>query len=313
MALDWNKVLKQKEELESRLARGNGGGGVKWWKPANGENRIRILPGWADEGDFAGQFWREVYQHWNVNPEEQKGPLLCPKHTPGVEGACPICEFVEELKADKSDAAAQKLYKDLRAKGAFLLNIIDLKSPEYTAEDVAEWKKARPEQDVPFEVGDLKIQTWACQTTTMDQIFATMKTNELDITDLEEGKNLAINKFPNKDPRKTRYEVSIIIKSKPVVLPEGTKIPDLSMVNVQKSYDDMRKLLTDGVGGDFTAGAKQLTSGSKTKASGKAGGAKASSKKDEEDELPKGWGGSENDDDAESLMSDMEAALGDDD
>src|SRR5687768_3387414 len=103
--LDWAKLNKQKEELEARMARGGGAGSIKWWKPVNGVNRIRILPGWTDEGEYAGQFWREVAQHWGVS-EDVKGPILCPRETPGLNGSCPICAFVDELKNEKGDAQA---------------------------------------------------------------------------------------------------------------------------------------------------------------------------------------------------------------
>jgi len=309
--LDWSKVNKQKEELEARLDRGNGGGGIKWWKPVNGVNRIRILPGWADEGEFAGQFWREVAQHWNVG-EDVKGPVLCPRETPGLSGSCPICAFCDELKNEKGDANAQQLRKDLRAKRAFFLNIIDVKNPRYTAEDIAEWKKARPDQDVPFEIGDMKIQTWACQQTIFDQILAVMKTNELDITDLEEGKDLQITKFPNKDPMKTRYEVVLIIKSAAVPLSPEDKLPDLSMIGQEKSYDELKKLLSDGVGGDYAADRKALPSSTKKTAGAKSGAKPAPAADPEDDKLPAGWGGAEKEDDAEDLMADMESAMGDD-
>ena len=306
--LNWDKLNKQKEALEERMSRG-GGGGTKWWKPKNGPNRIRILPGWADEGDFAGVFWREVAQHWNVS-EDMKGPVLCPKETPGLEGNCPICAFCDELKADKTDAAAQKLRKDLRAKRAFFLNIVDVKDPRYTAEDVAEWKKERPDQDLSFAVGDLKIQTWACQPTIMDQIFSTMKTNELDITDVEEGKDLQITKFPNKDPMKTRYEVTIIIKSPPAPLKEE-KLPNLEEIGQVRSYEELHKLLTEGVGGDFTADKALPSTTQRSTGGAKAAGKKTETKTDD-DELPAGWGGAESDDDGEDLMAEMEAKLGDD-
>lgn len=309
--LDWSKLNKQKEELEARMARSGGGGGIKWWKPVNGPNRIRILPGWTDEGAYAGQFWREVGQHWNVN-EDVKGPILCPRDTPGLEGSCPICAFCDELKNEKADAQAQTLRKNLRAKRAFFLNIVDVKNPRYTAEDVAEWKKNRPDQEVPFEIGAMKIQTWACQPTIMDQIFAVMKTNELDITDLEEGKDIQITKFPNKDPMKTRYEVVLIIKSAAVALGTADKLPDLSLVGQERPYDELKKLLSDGVGGDYTADRKALpaTAGKKTSTTTKAGSKTAPKAEEEDEKLPAGWGGAEKEDDAEDLMADMENAMG---
>lgn len=290
------KVLAQKAELEKRMQRGTGVG-AKWWKPQNGENKVRILPPWANEGEFEGQFWREVAQHWNVS-DEIKGPVLCPKQTPGIHEECPICEFVEELKARKGDAAAQELRKKLRAKVAFFLNIIDRKDPVYTAADVAEWKKDRPDNDVPFEVGQPKIQTWACQPTIFDQVLAAVQVNEMDVTDLTEGNDFVVKKHPNKDPLLTRYEVQMIAKPSKSGISAEVKLTDLSLIGKKSTYEELSKLLASGEAGDFAASAnKRLGSGSR-------------GKKSEDDELPEGYLSKDADGDGDDLLDEMNKALG---
>lgn len=246
-AIDWNKVNDKAQQLEEKLNR-KSGGGAKFWRPRDGENKLRILTGWADEGDFVGQFWREVAQHWNVS-ESQAGPVLCPKETPHLEGDCPICDFVEALKGQKSDLSAQQLVKDLRAKTAYLLNIVDLKDPVYTAADVAEYKKNRPDNDVPFEVGDSKVQVFAAPSTVFNQILNICKTNQMDITDPVQGHDVSLTKLGK--GLTTKYTLSIMIK--PSAAPANATPVVLSEIGRVLSEDKLLDLLTEGAGGSYTA------------------------------------------------------------
>lgn len=264
MGIDYEKLKKAAQELQTRMNRGSGPS-MKFWKPASGKNVVRILPPWTDEGAFAGQFHREVHQHWNVT--EESGPVLCPKKTPeaSTDKDCPICDFVEQLRARKSDVEAQELAKKLRAKIAFLMSIVDVNDAEYTAKDVAEWKKDRPDTDCPFEVGDVKIQCYAATSTIADAIMNLVLANEMDITDLDAGFNLIITKIPNKDPLKTRYTVTPELKKTKAPVSASTKLPDLSKIGKVQSYDDMMKLLSEGPASSF---AGLLGSGSSEPAKG---------------------------------------------
>lgn len=252
MALDIEKLKKAQAEVQARMSRGGGGPSMKFWRPAEGQNRVRILPPWTDEGEFAGTFWREVHQHWNV--ADAAGPVLCPAKTPGSENKeCPICEFVEQLRSQKSNVEAQELARDLRAKVAYLMSVVDLSDPVYTAKDTAEWKKERPDSEVPFEVGDPKVQVYAATSTIYEQIASIVIANELDITDLTSGHNIIITKIGNKDKMKTRYTVQPDLKKTKAQLPDGFQIPDLAKIGRFQSYDDMTKLLSEGKGGSFRA------------------------------------------------------------
>lgn len=264
-----SKVLGQKKALEETLSRG-GSTGAKFWKPQSGANRVRIMPGWQDEGFFAGQFWREVYQHWNLS-EDQKGPILCPKRTPGLDGDCPVCEFVDELRADKGDLAKKELAKEIRAKVAYFINLVDLNDPEYTAQDMAEWKKSRPEGEVPFEVGQPKVQVYACPTTIFDQILGIITVNGVDITSAEEGYNVVITKYPNKDRFKTRYEVQPELKTSEFLLPSDFELPQLENIGFVMKFDDMRNLLAESFDKDLEDSAGSLGSGGDFSSASNAG------------------------------------------
>lgn len=265
MSLDFEKLKKAASELQARMNRG-GGTSMKFWKPASGKNTVRILPPWTDEGPFAGDFFREVHQHWNVT--EKGGPVLCPAKTPKAsdDKSCPVCEFVEQLRGRKTDVEAQELAKNMRAKVAYLFSIVDLADPEYTAKDVAEWKKERPDSECPFEVGEVKMQCYAAGATIANDIMNIVLANEMDITNVNSGNNVYITKIPNKDPLKTKYTVTPEIKKTKAPVPPDVKIPDLSKVGKVSSYDDMLKMLSEGPASNF---AGLLTAGSPVSKGGK--------------------------------------------
>jgi hypothetical protein len=256
MGLDWDKLNQQKARLDDKLSKGGGGTRARFWRPQDGENRIRIMPAWSQEGNFAGQFWREIGQHWNVS-DSQRGPVLCPKNTPHLTGECPICQFYDELKKDKGDVRAQETAKDIRSKTAFLLNIVDISDEEYTAKDVAEFKQARPENDVPFEVGDVKVQVYACPSTVFNQILSTIQVNGTDVTDPTEGHDVIIRKTGK--GLKTRYETTIVLKS--TTAPTVETLTELNLVGFEMGREDLMDLLVQGVGSEFS---KLLPSGSTT-------------------------------------------------
>lgn len=246
-----DEVFKQKTVTEQQLSRGGSFSIIVWWKPESGENQIRIMPPWDAEGPFKSQFWRQVAQHWNVTPD-QKAPVLCLKKTPGLEKPCPICEYEERLKDMKSNPEAQEEAKKIRAKNCYFLNVLDLKDPEHTAEDVANFAQSNPDRDCPFEVGQSKVKVYACPPTVFDSILGIMTANKEDITKLDTGRNITIKKIPNKDRRRTRYEVYPSLKATKVDLSDKYEFPALDQVGFQMDYDKMVNLLADG-GADMRA------------------------------------------------------------
>jgi hypothetical protein len=271
------RVAKAKAEAEDRLSRGgNNGPRANFWKPKNGPNHLRIMPAWTDSvEEFKNQFWREVAQHWRVS-EDQKGPITCPKKTPGMDGDCPICEFVDELKQDKDNAKASQLISDIRAKTTYMYNVVDLQDAVYTAADTAEWTKARPDAECPFEVGSPKVQLYAAPLTLHDSILGIITTSRKDITRLADGRGIVLTKFPNKDPKLTRYQITPDLDAEEFDLGDTT-LPQLHQQGQTMDYAEMTKVLKSGVGAAATS--RALGSGKKAAAlpaTTKAAGSKSS-------------------------------------
>lgn len=266
MALDMSKINQARAALAEKMSKGSFDAGPKWWKPL-AKNKIRIMPGWDNEGEFAGQFWREVHQHWNV--AEKSPPIICTEKTPGLGDPCPVCEFVDELRAQKTNVEAQETVKNLRAKTAYLLNIIDLNDATYTAKDVAEFTQEKPDKEVPFEVGDPKIQVYAAPSTVFNAILGVIQENGVDITDPSEGYDLTLTK--NGTGLTTKYEITPMLKASACkYYKEGeTKLPDLGKIGFVKKHDELVALLAGR--SDST---KLLGSG------------KANQDRDDDDELP---------------------------
>ncbi|NJL54174.1 hypothetical protein HC928_02660 [bacterium] len=253
MGLDIEKLRKAQQELQARMARGGGSPSLKFWRPSEGANTVRILPAWTQDGPLAGQFWREVHQHWNL--VEDSGPVLCPKKTPyaSEDKECPICDLVDELRDRKTDVQAQELLKNIRAKVAYLMSIIDMRDAAYTAKDVAEWSKDRPGQECPFSVGDPKVRCYAATTTISEQIFGIITSNGMDITDRFTGHNIILTKIGNKDRLKTRYTVTPDLKATKAPIPEDFQLPDLSAIGQVKPFDELMKLLSESSASSFLA------------------------------------------------------------
>lgn len=240
MALDMSKINQARAALAEKMSKGSFDAGPKWWKPL-AKNKIRIMPGWDNEGEFAGQFWREVHQHWGV--AEKSPPIICNAKTPGLGDPCPVCEFVDELRAQRTNVEAQETVKNLRAKTAYLLNIIDLNDATYTSKDVAEFSQEKPDKEVPFEVGDPKVQVYAAPSTVFNAILGVIQENGVDITDPTEGYDLTLTK--NGSGLTTKYEITPMLKASVCkYYKEGeTKLHDLGKIGFVKKPDELVALL----------------------------------------------------------------------
>ena len=295
--IDFDKLAGARKALEDRRSSGSDFQSVTFWKPKLGQNKVRVLPPWTKEGVHAGTFWREVAQHWNVS-EDMKGPILCPNKTPDVKDACPICEFIAELRADKKNVAKQELAKEIRAKTAWFLNIVDLNDPVYSVSDVAEAKTARPDSEPGFAAGDLKVQVFAAGPTVFNNIVTIISENRLDITLPENGHNLTITKSGK--GLNTEYNVTVMITPSPL---EGwtpaTKVNDLSAVGFLMEYGKIFELLSDGKARDFM----------KALPAGKAAKALPVAVQDDEDDLPESWTGPSDEGAEEDMASALEAEM----
>lgn len=239
MALDLNKLNKTAQAVAAMLDKGGDRPFNNFWKPSVGKNSFRVMPEWDSEGAFAGQFWREVHQHWNVN---DKGPVLCPKKTPFLEGPCPICELIEEFKGTK-DPAVKAEIKEIRAKIAFMVNVQDLSNKIYKKKDVAEFTESNPDKEVPFKAGDAKIQIYAAPTTVFNGIISAITDGGNDVTDRAAGNNLTVTKIGT--GLTTAYTVAPVIKVSAAEIDEDTELPNLENVGVVLPFDKMKELLAN--------------------------------------------------------------------
>lgn len=306
MALDLNKVAAF--QAASKAKQSGAFENAIYFKPKDGSNKIRIVPDWDQTGPYEGTFWREVHQHWKVSPD-QKGPILCNRLTPHLEGSseCPICEFIDSLRKQKGDPEAQALAKELRAQQSFLIPIVDLMDPVYTVRDVQAFLERTGSTEAPFEPGQTKVQVFAASAKVHGSIVDLIIQNNMDITDLGAGRDIFLKKTPAKGQNDfTRYEVSPSLNpTKAPFTLDSIKVPNLYQLTRVFDSNETRQLLAAGPAGDFSL-LKAENAASKPKAI-------AQSKKAavEEDNLPASYLGTDADDDsdADDLDAEMRAAL----
>lgn len=203
------KALKKREEEKAREAARKASMRRRetYWKPKEGTNKFRLLPPWTEEGPNAGQFWRELYVHYNVtcydSPDgDNKFSVACPKESehaaellglePGSDMACPICEAITVLKQSQ-DPADVAMAKDSRPSQRLYSNIIDLEDPTWTADAIEELKtNGCPEDSLP-KFGDPKVQVYTYGPTVMSMILDFFQ-DETDITELKDGRDLYLER-----------------------------------------------------------------------------------------------------------------------
>lgn len=299
MALDFDKLAAH--QATASLKGGNFETTL-FFKPQNGVNKIRIVPDWATTGPYAGLFWREVYQHWRVS-EENKAPITCNRLTPHTKDkTCPICEFLDTLKAKKGDPEADHLLKEMRAQQSFLIPVIDLTNPTYTKQDVLQYAEKNAQKEAPFAEGDPKVQVFTASSKVHTDIVDMIVQNRLDITDPVSGRDIFIKKVPAKGPNDfTKYTVSSGLNPTPSPATSSVKIPNLETVNRSFTVEEVRQLLATGPGGSFAA----LSSGNKASA---ALPSAAAASPDPDDALPDSYFAK--DDEEADLEAEMQAALG---
>ena len=117
---DTSRAAETQKALEEEAARR----GINYWKPKEGDNRVRVLPPWTDQGEWGFKWWREWWIHFNVGPDSRR--FACPKKL-GV-GPCYICEQVAVLR--DGDETDKDMAGDLAAGRQYYINIIDLKEPK---------------------------------------------------------------------------------------------------------------------------------------------------------------------------------------
>ena len=190
---DTQRVVEKAREEAARAASMNFGP-MPFWKPKKGKNRVRIMPPYTDEGENAYLWWREIWAHWGVGPDDDsKKNVSCPKMSPDSEDKeCPICDYVEQLKAS-GDPADLALAKEIRSQRRIYTNIIDLKDPVWNEAAIEELRSEDVPEDKLPEIGDPKIQVWNFGVKIFN-VLLDYYTENIDMVDLKEGYNVVLTR-----------------------------------------------------------------------------------------------------------------------
>lgn len=141
------------------------GSGSEFWRPNDGENVIRILPPWNE--DTEGRFWRKTGTHFNVGPDGRAVP--CPL-IGGATESCWLCRKSKTLSGS-DDEDDRKDSEEFSARTSYVMNIIDLDSPEEA------------------------VQIWRCGVKAFRVIKKLVRNDDWgDPTDFDEGYNITVDK-----------------------------------------------------------------------------------------------------------------------
>lgn len=200
---------------------------ANFWSPKVGSNLIRILPNKNVATDPDAVFFYKFRVHWHVGPDDVR--LTCRK-TLGENEECPVCDYVEELKASerKEDALTAE---NMKSSPRYAMNIIDVK-----------------------DVGK-GIQIFECSTGLFEDICAFFLNDEWvddkdrSLDDLEVGHNINIGRTgtTKKDtrysvvpsPKPTRLKPSIM--EKVIDLSEFFKVPDVAKCQAVLAGDEVHE------------------------------------------------------------------------
>lgn len=263
--VDRSKVAQKAAEEAAKANRGPKTA-MLYWKPKQGQNSIRVMPPWTDDGVNAYQFWRECYVHWSIGPDENNVQhFSCPKQTPGsTDTECPICDEYDRLRAS-SDPADKEAAKGLRAKQRSFSNIIDLADPLWKKDDLDELKANGVDDKEMPKVGSPKVQVYTYGPTVWKQLLD-IYTDNVDFCDPLKGHNIFITR-EGKDINteyRVRPDVAVTrapFKTEPPLWNLDALMPFRQAVEMKAILEgvdpqEARKL------GQAAAAAKQLEAGS---------------------------------------------------
>jgi len=213
MALDFELLRKEYQEAIAQMSVD------EYWVPDFGENLIRILP--PVDGLL---FYKKVGVHYRL---VGSGMEYCPRVT--SDQPCPVCEVVEQLKKMKTPVAVQ-IVNRLAVVERFLMNVIPLKEGEEK----------------------LIRQYLAPKTVRLALLKIVLDPDYGDITDLERGRNVVIEKI-----QASGGFVNYSVRAKPREVPireilgrelRMEEIPDLNeFVRVRlKGYEELKAVLYGG-------------------------------------------------------------------
>ncbi len=213
MAIDFEKMRKNKAEEAAK--KNKTFDTIRRLKLKVGENRLRIMPPWTEEGEHAGQFASETFTHWNIGEggyvEEGGRRFSCPVKTPGGPGGpCEVCDLNSSLRGS-SEPADVEMGKQIYARRQFTSNVVNLKDPVITEKDISEWEEGHPDakDPCPFELGDTKVFVWSYPATIYKDLLDIFA-DGLDITDFDAGHEVVVTK--EGAGLSTQYRVRIMPK-----------------------------------------------------------------------------------------------------
>lgn len=184
--------------------------GTGFFRPKNGRNVIRILPGVATMEDY---FWQDVGKHFIPN---SKKAFICPTFTVG--GDCPICDMVDELRKE-GDKGSKNLASKLAFRKQFWMNVID--------------RSAQDRGPLIYTAGPtvFKVIAGLCN----DPDYG-------DVTDIEEGYDIVIEK--SGEGMDTSYGVRARPKSTSLHTPKGDE-EDMTQEWMDAALDLTPVILTE--------------------------------------------------------------------
>lgn len=252
--VDREKAKKKAAEEAAKVAARQSYGTRLYWKPKVGQNKIRVMPPWTDQGPNSYQFWREVHVHWGIGPDEDNVKhISCPWNTPPKKiTECPVCDEYNRLKGS-SDPEEKEAARELRPKPRAFSNIINLNDPTWTNDDVTELKANNVEN--PPTVGDPKIQLFSYGPKILKELLDIFQ--DADITDLKEGYDINITREGT--GLQTEYRVRADLKPSKAPFKGEPKLTDLDgLMPFMEPYEI--KAALEGIDPEE---AKQLTSSTK--------------------------------------------------
>jgi len=184
-----------------------------FWTPAQGSNRVRIMPPWNE----LGKIHTEAWVHWGLG-ETGRQMTFCPLKN--KVGPCYVCEQVALLKASTKQVdleLAQRLTPNLRV----MFNVVD---------------RAAPEKGV---------QIWGTGIANLREIMSLIADPQWgDITDSEAGVNLVIERTGTN--LGTRYTIRPERQPSPLDKSWLSQLHDLDAMVVHKTYDELKVMYDAG-------------------------------------------------------------------
>lgn len=204
---DFAKISEiHRKEKERQDALANFGPYVPYMELTSGENLVRFLPPYTDEGPNAKLWFRQMFTHYNVAGKEDPGSdvkfhFSCAVMTPDASHflklpkdmiSCPVCSYRKELLATGNPEDAE-LAKQYKAKLRYVSNVVDLTDPVWTKKAIEKLKAEKKIMDKNLpKVGSPKIQTLTYGPTVWEILINVFQS--CDFTNLDIGRNIQIKK-----------------------------------------------------------------------------------------------------------------------